>query len=183
MLLTSSGPVIDDAIWEAYGGKPADISEGKASYLQCSCSQSANNLLSPGAGARIPHIVASATGVDFADPEQFSKIPSPTSPGTGREADKYSYEDRGCNADCRVRYSPVTVYEWQPVSITATSTIKVLVTAGAEAPVDPQNLVMSESENAVGEFQMRNGVPYSALTLPVMGNEGQNVQKTTVVDM
>jgi hypothetical protein len=42
---------------------------------------------------------------------------------------------------------------------------------------------MSDSENAVGEFQMKNGVPYSALALPVLGNEGQNVQKTTVVDM
>jgi hypothetical protein len=33
-LLTSSGPVIDDAIWEAYGGKATDISAGETSYPQ-----------------------------------------------------------------------------------------------------------------------------------------------------
>jgi hypothetical protein len=132
-----------------------------------------------GAGARIPQISASATDADIADGRVY---PHPTSPATGRDADRYNYEDRGCNADCRVRYSPVTVYEWQPVSITATSTIKVVITGGAEVARNPQNLMIPDSEEA-GEFHMKNGVPYSALTLPILGNEGQNVQKTAVVDV
>lgn len=114
------------------------------------------------------------------DTAQF--VPAPTDASY-----KEQQEESNCNADCQVQYSPVTVYEWQPVSITATSTIiKYIFT---EVPVAESETIIRQSpqdrkpvEEEEGEFQTKNGLPYSALAVPVMGDD-QNLPATKVVDV
>jgi hypothetical protein len=123
---------------------------------------------------------AKATIAPSASAETSQFVPTPTDASYNKQQ-----EDNNCNADCQVQYSPVTVYEWQSVSITATSTVvKYIFTqlpeAGSEAlirhsPQDNQSI-------QEGDSQTRNGVPYSALAVPVFGDD-QNVEATKVVDV
>jgi hypothetical protein len=116
------------------------------------------------------------------NPEAVQNDPPSTVSIPNKDAD--GYQDRGCNANCRVRYPPVTVYEWEKVSITATSTIvKYIGTGLPKASPDSTYILSSNSENSTGEFRKKNGVQYSAVTVPMLDTQGENAQNTTVIDV
>jgi hypothetical protein len=135
-----------------------------------------------GISTRSSNIVGSGDLAELA-PEVVQNEPPPTiTAPPNKDAD--GYQDRGCNANCRVRYPPVTVYEWQKVSITATSTIvKYIGTGTPNASPDSKYVLSRNSQENVNEFQKKNGVQYSALTVPVLDSQVPNASKSTVVDM
>jgi hypothetical protein len=132
---------------------------------------------------RIQPIISSTTGPETATSvtRTASHISLPTF--SKQYPSQYSYEDRGCSADCQVRYSPVTVYEWQPVLITATSTVLKLVVTGLPDSAPDMEFLVRGAKMEDDELQTKDGLPYSALTVPVIDNKAVDVPATRTLDV
>jgi hypothetical protein len=95
-------------------------------------------------------------------------------------------DDTNCKADCEIHYAAVTVYEWQRVVMTATSTvIKYLSSDGATPVPDPlmRHGEALQDTNKANEFLSKGGIPYTTLAIAQGDANGELARPSTTLEV